>query len=696
MSDKIEIDILINTSESAGSVNELKASLKDLRNAAAEAGQGSEDFDKLSKAAGEVKNKIDDVNASIKSQSGEGIEKITGSFGLLGDKLKALDFKGAASAAKGFAGNISAIDLKSLTSGIGSFVSSLGTLGKALLANQFILLATAVVGLITVLSQLPASFAEGEDAMKDAAKSIDEVRTSISKLRTDLYGLQLDNKVLNKEITQGAADGLKAQRDALESIGETRKEQAEKAKKINEDFEKAREADGFKATKNILDAIGVETDATAAKNKALADLNKEYDYKRSLLLKIEQEKVKKGIITDQKDKEKAAAELEKLAKDKNTKIAKINDDSQKRADAKALADANDTRAAIEKETQYRIESLKGTDQEEKRIAIESIETRKRLGTATREEIDALADYEKNALDKSVQDQRDANDQKLAIEKTHTDDRINSLQLKSDKLARQHKNNDKTEKQILKEKYDAGLISEQEYQDGIAKIDEAANKKRLENASKIIGIANDLAQGVNGIFEESAKHQKYLLDQEAQDQNNALNTEYQQKIDNAEKSGQDTSGIEAEYKKQKQALDIANEAKANELAKKAFKRNKALSLASAITSGAQAVLSSLATGGGVPAGIPLAIAAGALAALNIGKILATKFEGESGAANVDAPSAGSGGGGTSNNFQPPSLNLFKNQPAGGNAKPEPIRAYVVSENITDAQNKDELIKRRSTY
>jgi hypothetical protein len=77
---KVEIDLLVNTAESAKSVSDIKRSLKDLKAAALEFGEGSEGFRKATAAAGQLNDKLADVNGSIKVLSGNTTENLTRSF----------------------------------------------------------------------------------------------------------------------------------------------------------------------------------------------------------------------------------------------------------------------------------------------------------------------------------------------------------------------------------------------------------------------------------------------------------------------------------------------------------------------------------------------------------------------------------------------------------------------------------------
>jgi hypothetical protein len=83
MAEEVSIDILIETAESATKIGEIKKSLRDLKSAALEAGQGSEDFNRLSTAAGNLQDRVNDVNDTIRVLAGNTTEKLTRSFSSL-------------------------------------------------------------------------------------------------------------------------------------------------------------------------------------------------------------------------------------------------------------------------------------------------------------------------------------------------------------------------------------------------------------------------------------------------------------------------------------------------------------------------------------------------------------------------------------------------------------------------------------
>lgn len=144
-----------------------------------------------------------------------------------------------------------------------------------------------------------------------------------------------------------------------------------------------------------------------------------------------------------------------------------------------------------------------------------------------------------------------------------------------------------------------------------------------------------------------------------------------------------------------SLDAINElvgaftAKDEKNAKKQFKIQKALSLASAVTNTAQAVTSALATANPIPGGrfIEAGIA-GTMGLANIVKIGSTSFEN---------PSSDSGGGGgaqspIASGGQPANFNIVgeNNINQLAELQGQPTKAYVVSDDVTTAQAMDRKI------
>ena len=137
------------------------------------------------------------------------------------------------------------------------------------------------------------------------------------------------------------------------------------------------------------------------------------------------------------------------------------------------------------------------------------------------------------------------------------------------------------------------------------------------------------------------------------------------------------------------------------AEKAFKRNKALALATAVVNTGQAVVNALTAGGNplkiatgaqfVEAGIAAAVGAAQVATIARSKYQAAGGGGGETETNVPTPGGGGGGGGTT--IGAPTLDLgFLGAGAGQQG---PIRAYVLAENVSTAQQANQKIQDQAT-
>jgi chromosome segregation ATPase len=142
-----------------------------------------------------------------------------------------------------------------------------------------------------------------------------------------------------------------------------------------------------------------------------------------------------------------------------------------------------------------------------------------------------------------------------------------------------------------------------------------------------------------------------------------------------------------------ALNQAFSGEGEQEARKAFNRNKALSLATAIAQTAQGIITQLASPKDVVTGsnfIKAAIVA-ATGAAQVANISKTKYQaagGGGGQTQTNVPTPGSGGGGGTT-IGAPSLDLgFLGAGAG---QDQPIRAYVLAENVSNSQQANQKIK-----
>mgnify|MGYP003111631186 CR=1 FL=1 len=118
-------------------------------------------------------------------------------------------------------------------------------------------------------------------------------------------------------------------------------------------------------------------------------------------------------------------------------------------------------------------------------------------------------------------------------------------------------------------------------------------------------------------------------------------------------------------------------------------NKELAIAETIISTYSGATKALAAGAGTPVGWINAAAIIAAGLANVQRIVSTPIEGSSGG-------GGGGGGGLNPPTQTPAPQMMSGAfELGGGVAPEPVRAYVVTDEMTNSQNQLANIRRRAT-
>ena len=205
-------------------------------------------------------------------------------------------------------------------------------------------------------------------------------------------------------------------------------------------------------------------------------------------------------------------------------------------------------------------------------------------------------------------------------------------------------------------------------------EQLTNQTALEEELRV-GREQSLAEGSSGLERELEE----------------LRLAYEEKKRLADKSGVDTVAITKQYEKQKSDLVKANmlvqlDAYANlagALSTLAGE-NKALAVAEAIMSTYSGATKALAAGAGTPAGWINAAAIIAAGLGNVSKIMA-----------VDVGGGGGGGGNVAAPSTPAPQMMSGAFELTGGVEPEPTRAYVVTDDMTNSQNQLANIRRRAT-
>ena len=136
------------------STKSLRAQLKELQAQLANTEPDSAKYRELAAAAGELKDKIGDAAEAVGTQAGGAFERVSGSLGLVTSRITNLDFTGAAEGAKLLASNISGIKPGDIVKGIQGIGTAFASVGKALLTNPIFLIGAAIAAAIVYADEL--------------------------------------------------------------------------------------------------------------------------------------------------------------------------------------------------------------------------------------------------------------------------------------------------------------------------------------------------------------------------------------------------------------------------------------------------------------------------------------------------------------------------------------------------------------
>lgn len=268
--------------------------------------------------------------------------------------------------------------------------------------------------------------------------------------------------------------------------------------------------------------------------------------------------------------------------------------------------------------------------------------------------------------------------------------------------------------ITQDQYDAALVGMatlrtkklKDISDKKAEDDKAAAQKKFEEDTKALSAGLDVAQKsldsfsqINDAINQIQDNKLKALQAQTDAQSAELDKQKENELKNANLTAAQKQAIEdkyamAKYNLQKKQFDAEDKIKREQ-----FKRDKALKMVSIAISTAQAVIQSIANGGGIPIGIPFGVAAGVVGAAQLAAVMSTKYEGgtapampEVGGVSTASASASQIGGGQVNAQQ---TSLADYLPGGANG-PGVSQVVVLESDITGTQQKVQTQQSLSTY
>ena len=140
----IEVDI-----QGTQRVESMRSQIRKLREELARLPEGTEEFKKVQRRLGELKDKMDDLGKSVNTLSGDPLERLKNSFGMIGSSMLSLDFGQAQIGLQGVTSAIKDFKFGDLSKAAKGFGSTMLDLGKALLTNPIFLIGS-IIALIVI------------------------------------------------------------------------------------------------------------------------------------------------------------------------------------------------------------------------------------------------------------------------------------------------------------------------------------------------------------------------------------------------------------------------------------------------------------------------------------------------------------------------------------------------------------------
>lgn len=624
MATKYEIDLAINAASTASTVKDVKSSLKELNSLALKFGEGSAEFEKVTAAAGDLKDRIDDVNQAISAKKGTGFEKFGGELGILGDKLSGLDFKGANESIGRISQTIKGVSFKDISEGVKGFTSVLGNLGKAILANPIFLIAGVVIA-------VGAAFIMLKDKVKILSEAFAFLSDIVSgvvdffKDLSDQFGLTAfaaeeaaDRQIAAaQKVRASAEENYDAEIALKKAAGEqTFQIEQEKQKVIQETLDAELEGIRLKieASGDYVDGQRV---ATEEQKKQIADL----------------EKAKRDSILAQRVSE--ISEAKKTADD----LAKIAEDAQKEREKRAAERAAANKTLIKQIEDQEVALLKSQDEREFAAAVlandRAVKAIKDSKANNALKQAALLEQEKTFI-ASIEAVNLA-----AAERKKKSDEEAALKIKEQQLQKLSEEQELIDLKFENDLIKAGENFELQQKIKLAQL-ETDKELDLEQArlkgEDLLAIEQDYENKKLEIKIASAEREKQL------DKDRLSDT-----LQIAQVSNDSLIALSDLYFTVKKANTRKGSAEEEKAARQQFKINKALAIQSAIISGIQGVINALSAQSVVPEPfgtilkVATAVGVGIAAAANVAKIASTQFStgGGGGGGGATVPSAPAG-------------------------------------------------------
>ena len=678
MADKsVSIDLIIKSSEAASSLKEVKQSLKDIKDAMIGAGEGTVEFLKLARAAGELKDKVDDSNEAINAMNPNkfqavatfaasaagGISAVTGAMGLFGEQSEEVTKTLAkVQSAMALSQGLAALsELPKAWNNLKAAMSSTALVQKIVTAGQWLWNAAMMANPIGLIIAGVAALTAGIYLLVKAFSSSNVEQERQIKLTKDLNAASIEG-AKNAAVERNNLDNLyKASTDQTKSLKERKEAQVELQKTYpltfknftDEDFALGKAKERYDdLSKSILAASMIKAKQGVLDKAAMAFAEEE----QVVLNEIKEKSAKFGYAAE------AATEIILLRRSLAEKKELFN---------KNNVDILSDLAKFEKDA----ELIKAEG-----VASKVVAEKPKITHPTQAELNAEAaaktneDFRRSQLSDEEKQLEDF----AALQKVYLDNG-----------------------NITEDEYNQKIIDKRrELYDAVKSIDVTASEElkvmKSDDAFTAIQIAQFEADEITRINAEQKAKDRVARQEETA----AKLSQAQEVVNKLQRISDLAFSVKFAYMK-KGAKDEEAVLRAQ------FKINKALQLSTAIISGISATINAFNNGMKNP--VPLlgpataavyAIGAAIMSAGQIAKIAATQFDTSSVSTTVDnapTPDLNAGAATATSNSQPSTLLNPDGTVANQNTPtPAPIQVYVVESDITSTQTQVAVVQNQMNF
>jgi hypothetical protein len=215
-----QILLNVDAGDASTKIGDIKRAIKELEGVALASGDAnSEAFLKATQAAGQLRDRLEDVKDATKTFKGDPLEGLSKGLGSLKGRLADLDFQGFNEEIGRLNTLSKQTSFKDLAGSVGETAKSFGTLGKVLLTNPIFLLGTAIATIVSNFDQLKEAGGFIGKLFTGISDSIDFVIEGLKELG-DFFGItNFKAQQLLKDQEQAAKDSLENIRDFIQNIG---------------------------------------------------------------------------------------------------------------------------------------------------------------------------------------------------------------------------------------------------------------------------------------------------------------------------------------------------------------------------------------------------------------------------------------------------------------------------------------------